>query len=158
MARALTRSVTVSVTNVDEDGTVTISPRTLIAVDTVLTATLTDPDGGLQNMSWEWVRESVVIPGANSRTYTVVADDAEAFLVARVRYTDGEGSGKDAEATTGVAVAAVGEPQTVLEQYDTITVDGRIDRAEASRAVLQFARGEISRTIAAQVVRLWSRG
>ena len=40
----------------------------------------------------------------------MVADDAEAFLVARVRYTDRQGSGKDAEATTGVAVAAVGEP------------------------------------------------
>ena len=48
---SLTRSVTVNVTNVDEDGTVTISPSRLIEVDTVLTATLTDPDGGLQNMS-----------------------------------------------------------------------------------------------------------
>ncbi len=152
---SVTRGVTVSVTNVEEPGAVTISPRTLIAVDTVLTATLTDPDGGITNMSWEWVRDSAVIPGANSRTYTVVADDAENFLVARVRYTDAQGSGKRAEETTNEAVAAVGAPQTVLERYDT-NEDGRIDRPEASVAILQFSRGQVSRAIASEVFALYS--
>ena len=156
----LTRSVTVNVTNEDEDGTVTISPSRLIEVDTVLTATLTDPDGGRRNMSWQWVREITgagsVNVGANSNTYTVVADDAEAYLVARVSYADAQGSGKSAESMRTEAVAAVSAPQTVLERYDTITVDGRIDRAEASRALFQFARNEIDRATVSDVVALYS--
>jgi hypothetical protein len=156
---SVTRNVTVSVTNEEEPGAVTISPRTLIAVDTVLTATLTDPDGGITNRSWQWVRETTgggsVNIGANSNTYTVVADDAEAYLVARVRYTDAQGSGKDAESARTEAVAAPSAPQTVLERYDT-NEDGRIDRPEASVAILQFSRGQVSRAIASEVFALYS--
>lgn len=154
-----TRDVTVNVTNVDEPGEVTISPRTLIAVDTGLTATLTDPDGGITNRSWQWVRETTgggsVNIGTNSNTYTVVADDAEAYLVAKVRYTDAQGSGKDAESTRTDAVAAPSAPQTVLERYDT-NGDGSIDRPEASVAILQFSRGQVSRAIASEVFALYS--
>ena len=45
--------VKVTVTNVDEKGTVTLSktqPRVGIAV----TATLTDPDGSISGLTWQW--------------------------------------------------------------------------------------------------------
>ena len=50
-----TITVTVAITNVDEDGTVTLSslqPQ----VDAVLTATLDDPDGDVSGETWVWAR------------------------------------------------------------------------------------------------------
>ena len=47
--------VTVTVTNVEEDGTVTLSllqPR----IGTALTATLTDIDGAVSDVKWQWAR------------------------------------------------------------------------------------------------------
>ena len=47
------KSVEVKVANVDEDGTVTLSavqPR----VGVSLTASLTDPDGGVSDLKWQW--------------------------------------------------------------------------------------------------------
>ena len=49
------KSVEVRVTNVDELGEVTLSavqPR----VGVPLTASLTDPDGGVHNITWQWSR------------------------------------------------------------------------------------------------------
>ena len=49
--------VTISVTNVDEPRTLSIS-STEAAFGTELTATLTDPDGGITDASWQWQRSS----------------------------------------------------------------------------------------------------
>ena len=91
--------VIVTVTNVEEDGTVTLStlqPR----IGTALTATLSDIDGAVSDVKWQWAKaanvggEYVDIKGATSSSYTpVMADDTE-FLQATARYTDPEGSGK----------------------------------------------------------------
>ena len=77
------KSVEVKVANVDEDGTVTLSavqPR----VGVSLTASLTDPDGGVSDLKWQWSNgNNDDIDGATSDTYTPVADDAEATLTVR---------------------------------------------------------------------------
>ena len=57
-----TMDVKVSVTNENEDGTVTLSktrPRVGIAV----TASVTDPDGSISGLTWQWS-----ISGATSKT------------------------------------------------------------------------------------------
>ena len=105
------RAVVVTVTNVDEDGTVTLSseqPKIGIA----LTATLEDPDGVVaSSVKWTWhnataanvVAASTVaaenaIPMATSDTYTptlmevLVGSD----LSAKASYTDGYGANKEA--------------------------------------------------------------
>ena len=100
--------VTVTVTNVEEDGTVTLSllqPR----IGTALTATLTDIDGPVSDVKWQWARaansdftNSEDIEGATAASYTPVAtDDTETtdngkYLRATARYTDPDGSGKTA--------------------------------------------------------------
>ena len=48
-----TRRVEVTVTNVEEEGTVDLSP-TPPRVDEALTATLSDPDGSLSATDWQW--------------------------------------------------------------------------------------------------------
>ena len=105
----LAKTVTVTVTNVDEPGTVSLSssqPR----VDTRLTATLTDPDSSVSGTSWQWQRltsrssAGTPIASATSAKYTPQAADVGRWLVARASYTDGHGAGKSAADTTAVAV------------------------------------------------------
>ena len=77
------KSVEVRVTNVDEDGEVTLSavqPR----VGVPLTASLTDPDGGVHGITWQWFRDDVNTPivGATSDTYKpATADEGNMLLV-----------------------------------------------------------------------------
>ena len=51
-----TIGVTITLTNVDEDGAITFDPAQPKA-GTALTATLTDPDGAISNDTWEWFLE-----------------------------------------------------------------------------------------------------
>ena len=109
------QDVTVKVTNVEEDGTVTLStlqPR----VDFPVTATLADPDNvAADSVSWQWYRGTIqttdlpvecttaaanncAVKDATSDSYTPVTDDIGDTLNAVATYTDGspnEGDAKD---------------------------------------------------------------
>ena len=106
--------VIISVTNVDEAGTVTVStvqPR----VGTALTATLSDPDGSVSGAVWSWASSSDranwhIIAGAVSSTYTPADQDADKYLRVTVSYTDSEGSGKMAEMVFGPPVRPLPVP------------------------------------------------
>ena len=113
-----TIEVTITVGNVDEKGTVTLSTVQPIA-GIPLTATLDDRDdvdvsGG--SVTWSWRRAQsrnapgTLISGATAATYTPVADDVGLFVRATASYTDGEGPDKSARSGTGnrVAPARVG--------------------------------------------------
>ena len=99
-------SVTVTVTNVEEMGTVTLSTQEPI-VGTEITATLTDPDMVTENtVMWQWSKSMTMdaaymdIDMATSMTYTPVEADEGYYLKATASYTDGHGSGKMEMATT----------------------------------------------------------
>ena len=106
-----TIDVTINLTNVDEDGTVTFDPIPPKA-GTPLTATVDDPDGNVSGDTWEWSSSTnantnfTVISGADAATYTPTADDVGKYLKAKATYTDPEDSGKSAEGTTAAAVTA----------------------------------------------------
>ena len=104
-------TVAVRVINVDEPGTLLLSTTTP-SVGTVLTASLSDPDGNVTNQAWKWQRADdagtpawVDISGADSTSYTVVAADQSKLLRAVVSYRDGHGSGKSAESTASAVEA-----------------------------------------------------
>ena len=107
-----TRSVTVTVTNVNEDGSVSLSPSGQPRVGTALTASVTDLDGSVTGITWQWASSSNGstgwgdISGARSATYTPVDGDAGNFLRATASYTDGHGPGKSENAVTSGAVQA----------------------------------------------------
>ena len=93
--------VTITVTNVDEPGEVTLSqqqPR----VDAQFTATLTDPDGVTSGSAiWVWAASLEKntwddIDGAASSGYTPVAADGGKYLRVTASYSDGHGTGKSA--------------------------------------------------------------
>ena len=140
-----TVAVTIKVTNVDEDGEVTLS-STRSQDDISLTASLEDPDGNVSGVTWKWERSAgkspaswSVISGATTTTYTAVDDDKDKYLKATASYTDGEGSGKEAHATTGNAVEFPNNPPVFPDQ-DPDT-DG--DQDDATREIAEnTATGE----------------
>lgn len=100
-----TITVTVSVTNVDEDGTVTFDVNTPW-VGTALRASVEDPDGAVSGLAWSWARADArdgaftPIAGAASPVYYPGADDVGKWLRATASYTDPEGPSKSAQAAT----------------------------------------------------------
>ena len=108
----VTRSVIVTILDVEEDGVVTLSavePET----GTPLTATLEDGDGGVTGPEWQWARSEdgrtgwTIISGATSSSYTPTETDGDFYLRARVEYTDRRGASKSAERITDNPVPSV---------------------------------------------------
>ena len=92
----------------DAAGTVALS-STQPRVGSPVTATLTDPDGGETNVTWNWERSSnqiawTAISRADSAAYTPVAGDVGNYLRATAQYTDRHGPGKSASAVSSNAV------------------------------------------------------
>ena len=118
--------VTVSVRNVDEPGSVTFDKSTIRVGDSV-TATLTDPDGGMTNDRWTW---TAVAPGPSgqdehdpiSSSRTARAPEIGYRLKAAVTYDDRQGTGKSAQALTSVIQIPVNRPP-VLTGSSTVTRD-----------------------------------
>ena len=129
--------VTINVDNVDEAGSVTVTP--VPAAGTALTATLSDPDGGVMSVTWQWQRTSLTntgvwgaITGAVSASYTPDAQDIGRFLRVVASYTDAEGSGKTATSgTTAVVATATGAPT-----FADRTVSRSVDENSAGEAVV----------------------
>ncbi len=97
-------TVTINITNVDEPGTVALS-AVAPTMGTALTASLTDPDGGVTSTTWSWQRSTnqvtwTTISGATSASYTPQSSDVGRYLQATASYSDGEGPGKTAQAAT----------------------------------------------------------
>ena len=75
--------VTVTVTDVEEEGAVALTPQRGW-VGTTFTAELTDDDGVTGSIIWRWARSSgrsggTVIPGATTNSYTATDDDVNQY-------------------------------------------------------------------------------
>ena len=131
-----THDVTVTVTNVDDPGTVTFwvgtDPLTGPAiVGEALTGLVVDADGSVTVQSWQWMKAGSAagqfadITGATLASYTPVEADASMYIKVMATYTDAEGSGKTAESpSVMVTVADVDEPGTVTLWVGTDALTG----------------------------------
>ena len=109
-ALTATVDVTVTVTNIDEAGTVALSTDQP-AAHAEITAALTDPDEGVTGAVWQWERSSDGNTGwagigTGSPSYTPVDGDVGYHLRATASYTDGHGPAKTAQAASTLAVQA----------------------------------------------------
>ena len=116
-----TIQVTITVNDVNEEGTVTLSsPQPVVGQD--LTATLTDPDGTPTDITWFWERSrnqrtwtigTSITNARDTSSYRVEDDDLDHYLRARVSYTDGFGLDQSASliSVQQVAPAPVGPNQ-----------------------------------------------
>ena len=89
-------TVTVNVTDLVEDGTITLSSRQP-QVGTAFTATLTDPAITPANDRWTWEKSTdkalwTVISTATTNAYTPVAEHVNNWLKVTATYNDGQGS------------------------------------------------------------------
>ena len=129
-----TRTASVRVTDVEEDGVVTLSTEEA-ETGTPLTATLEDGDGGVSGEVWQWARSRngrtgwTNISGATSSSYTPTVADEDFFLRATVTYTDRRGAGKSAAGITGRRV-----PSANRSPAFPLTEDGQRTIAENTRA------------------------
>ena len=156
-----TAALAITIIDVDEDGTVTLDSQAPV-VGTAIAATLTDPDGGVTGVTWQWAiadaanGTSTNIIGATSASYTPVEADLGKFLRATATYTDRHASGKTAQAVSAGAVE-----QTLLERYDRDD-SGDIDRNEVIEAINDFLFGEddeaITRDQVIEVINLYLFG
>ena len=151
-----TKNVKITVTNVDEAGTVTMSqlqPRVGVAI----TASLTDLDGDVSNVTWQWSRDTSAtgnnfedIVKATSATYKPVADDAVVttgethvamYLRATATYADGEGDGVDGEGKTAMgesANAVAVDTRNKAPEFDDQDDDTKgVQNDEATREVAE---------------------
>ena len=130
------KAVKVNVENVDEDGTVTLSANQA-RVGVPLTASLTDIDGGISNVKWQWSNNNTDIPGATSAIYTPTT--AAAQLTARASYTDREGADKSASNDTALEV--VGDTRNKAPEFPDQNDDATdgTQNTEAERTVSENA-------------------
>ena len=126
-----TEVVTIEVTNVDEDGTVTLS-NLQPQVDVMIMATLDDPDEEDTNtITWQWYRSGSPISGANTdvntatSTYIPASGDIGSTLRAEAMYDDGEDEDKTArgESFRSVRSAPAGNTAPVFPDQD-LNLDG----------------------------------
>ena len=124
--------VTVSVTDVEEAGVLTLSPPRGWP-NTRFDAVLSDDDGNTTGFSWKWERSSnrsswEEIAGATASSYTAGADDVGHYLRVSVEYSDRRGGNKMASAVLG---ARIGETMPSSNTAPTF------DEAEVPRSVGQ---------------------
>ena len=132
-----TTTVSVFVTDVEEDGVVTFSadePETGVAI----TAMVEDDDGTVSGEEWEWARSAngrtgwSTIGGADSATYTPVEADEDFYLRARVTYTDDRGSGKIAEGITDAPVPSINRRPLFPDSEDGVRTIAENTRRSAN--------------------------
>ena len=155
-------------TPTDRPGMVSFS-MDMPKVGAALTATLTDPDGGVTGTTWQWSRSDTMdgtyanIANATSASYTPVDDDVDKYLKAMASYRDTHRSGRTAEAMTANAVGSA-TPTTgsaLGDQYDSVAnggnADGQLDTPEMLSAVRDyFVEGStITRPEMLELVRIY---
>ena len=101
----------------DQMGTVALDSAPVVG--SAVTASLSDPDGGVTGTTWQWARSAgedgtyADIGGATSASYTPVDTDAGMYLMAMATYTDKYRSDRTASS------AAVMVSEDVVSGYDT---------------------------------------
>ena len=150
-------AVTSAAVSEDDDGTVTLSTSEP-EVFSAITATLSDPDGGVTNVSWQWAKSSngstwTDITGATSATYTLAVSDEGSYLRATASYDDSVGDGKSAEASTSAKVV----PLDLIGKYDS-NRNGSIERTEAVDAVRDYFNDEITKDEVITILTIYFTG
>ena len=120
-------ATTATITVTDEEGTVTL-PSAQPQVGMELTATLTDNDGAVSGLTWQWESSPdgttgwAAIQGATSAAYTPAAEDVGKHLRATASYTDGHGTSKTARSpATSAPTMATPEPTATPTPEPTAT-------------------------------------
>ena len=155
--RVASKPVMVKVTDVDEDGKVTLSARRP-QTDTRFTADVTDPDGTVTDAKWQWAKAGSKngsyrdIDKATSATYTPKDGDSGSYLRATATYEDNEDTGKTAMMVSEFPSQRITGGNSAPEFADVQDPDGTdaTDKAIAKREVAENTDG--GKTVGSPVV------
>ena len=94
-------------------------------VNTPITASVSDPDGEVSDIAWQWAGSTdksswADISGATTATYTPVDADNTKYLRATASYTDRRDSGKSANAASDQATRAI-PPSNTAPSFTSTT-------------------------------------
>ena len=123
--------MTVNVTNLVEDGTITLSSRQP-QVATAFTATLSDPNIASPVVTWAWEKSTdemtwTVIGTATTNVYTPVTEDVGSWLKVTATYNDGQGGAdKSAQKASELAVRALPSESNTGPDFGAETADRSI--------------------------------
>ena len=149
-AQVVSFIVNVTVTDEDEDGMITLT-QLQPEVATDVTASVTDPDGGVTGENWTWEVSEVEQPaldvteddhwgaatgttsGAGDETYNPAAVDEGKFLRITVGYTDTNDANKEVQIRSAYAVQAEGDG---AENQSPDFVDGSVERSVPENAAV----------------------
>lgn len=90
----LTSNAISAIQNVNNDptGAIVISGDAKKGSTLTLDTTTVEDEDGLGTFSIEWLRDSQIIEGAEATTYTLTSSDVDKTLLAKITYTDGQGT------------------------------------------------------------------
>ncbi|MXW23646.1 MAG: hypothetical protein F4Z96_03085, partial [Chloroflexi bacterium] len=132
--------VTVTVTDVEEAGVLTISPPRGWP-NTRFDTEFSDDDGNVTGESWQWARSTnrsswTDIVGATSSSYTAGADDVGSYLRATVEYSDRRGGNKSASAVLRARIGEMKPSSNAAPAFDEAEVPRSVGQgAGAGRSV-----------------------
>ena len=131
----------------DRPGSVTLSPDGAPEVGTEITATITDPDGGVTGETWQWQRSAdgvtwTAIEGASSASYTPAEADVGMMLRANVSYSDAAAAGVSLLSATTEAVAEMPAPDRPGSV--TLSPEGTPEIGNAITATVTDPDGEVT--------------
>ena len=129
-------TVTVNVSDLAEDGTITLSSRQP-QVGTAFTATLTDPNIASPVATWAWEKSDdkttwTTISAATTYTYTPLTADVGSYLQVTATYDDGQGVSKSAQALSEFPVRAEPSETNTGPDFDAETADRSIVEGSAA--------------------------
>ena len=144
-------AVTITVTNEDETGRVTLWASATDAltmapqVGDTITGAVMDPDGGVTGESWQWAKTMddmdsrdmdswMPITGATDAAYMVTADDTDHYLRVMATYMDAAGTDMAMEYSMPTMMVDAMAGDTLLERYDANDND-EIDLYEVFKAI-----------------------
>ena len=122
--KTVTSAATEAVANIDDAGEVSITGTVLAGQE--LMATVTDIDGDVNNISYQWYADGVMITGALAQTFMLTEDQDGARITVTANYTDAFGPNRIAtsQPVSDQTVPSVTEVTiTGLDGNDAVTTD-----------------------------------
>ena len=100
----MTSAATAAVVNIDDAGTIAAISGTATQGQVLTAGAITDADGGVTGITYQWKADGVNISGATSSTYTLTQAEVGKAITVVASYTDAQGPSKT---VTSAATAAV---------------------------------------------------
>ena len=116
--KTATSAATTAVVDIDDAGTIAVITGTATQGEELTAGAITDADGGVTSIAYQWQAGDVDIEGATTSTYTLTQAEVGAVITVIATYTDNEGSDKTA---TSAATAAVLD--TTAPAIDSASID-----------------------------------